>query len=432
MVTYHPSAAIRFGPNGAPLAALRDDLATVAHLLGGSASAREFEAGSPTADDTRRFGRRLAALLRAGDLVLLSGGLGAGKTTLTQGIGDGLGVRGPVTSPTFVIARVHPSLGDGPPLVHVDAYRLGGLAEVDDLDLDASLDESVTVVEWGEGKVEDLSDERLEVFLHRLDGPDYAADESRTVSVRPIGSRWTGVDLAALVDRLNNDDDACADVSEVPEERRVAQPLADAPGGERLAQVVHGLGGVAAVVARDRVEADRCAGALAVGEAHHVLHRLRAHAARRPSRLRVDAVVAGGGLREPARHEIGALDPTRFATDGPDALQRDRVDDPTTGARVARQIRVRNLGSSAGSLVGCGDGGSRHHCCGDGRGNAAAAAGIRVGWSVKTPWRAGMNSCPDSKPATRTATTARSRGIDDRWWVGTVVATGAGRRCRPT
>jgi tRNA threonylcarbamoyladenosine biosynthesis protein TsaE len=158
----------------------------------------EFETTLPTADDTRRFGRRLATLLRAGDLVLLSGGLGAGKTTLTQGIGDGLGVRGPVTSPTFVIARVHPPLGDGPPLVHVDAYRLGGLAEVDDLDLDSSLDESVTVVEWGEGKAEDLSDERLEVVVRRPDSPAFAADESRTVSVRPVGPRWSGADLSVL------------------------------------------------------------------------------------------------------------------------------------------------------------------------------------------------------------------------------------------
>jgi len=117
---------------------------------------------------------------------------------LTQGIGDGLDVRGPVTSPTFVIARVHPPLGDGPPLVHVDAYRLGGLAEVDDLDLDASLDESVTVVEWGEGKVEDLSDERLEVVLARPAGGDGAADVSRTISVRPVGPRWVDADLAAL------------------------------------------------------------------------------------------------------------------------------------------------------------------------------------------------------------------------------------------
>jgi tRNA threonylcarbamoyladenosine biosynthesis protein TsaE len=106
-----------------------------------------------------------------------------------------------VTSPTFVIARVHPPLGAGPPLVHVDAYRLGGLAEVDDLDLDASLDESVTVVEWGDGKVEDLSDDRLEVGLQRSAGlvSGDSADESRTVSLRPVGSRWIEADLAALV-----------------------------------------------------------------------------------------------------------------------------------------------------------------------------------------------------------------------------------------
>jgi tRNA threonylcarbamoyladenosine biosynthesis protein TsaE len=150
-----------------------------------------------TAADTHHFGRQLATWLRAGDLVLLSGVLGAGKTTLAQGIGAGLGVRGPITSPTFVIARVHPSLGDGPPLVHVDAYRLSTLAEVDDLDLDASLEDSVTVVEWGEGKVEDLSDERLEVVVRR---PVAATDELRTVALRAVGQRWASVDLGRLVE----------------------------------------------------------------------------------------------------------------------------------------------------------------------------------------------------------------------------------------
>lgn len=148
----------------------------------------------PTADDTRRLGCRLAQLLVAGDLVSLSGDLGAGKTTLTQGIGAGLGVRGPVTSPTFVIARVHPSLGAGPPLVHVDAYRIGRLAEVDDLDLDSSLDESVTVVEWGDGMVEGLAEDRLEVRLRRTADP---GDETRTAALRGIGRRWAEVDLPA-------------------------------------------------------------------------------------------------------------------------------------------------------------------------------------------------------------------------------------------
>ena len=146
----------------------------------------------PTAADTTALGRRLAGLLRAGDLVLLSGDLGAGKTTLTRGLGEALGVRGAVMSPTFVIARVHPSLADGPPLVHVDAYRLGSLAEVDDLDLDATLEEAVTVVEWDAGKVEGLSDDRLEIVLHRGSDP---ADETRTATLRPVGPRWSDVPL---------------------------------------------------------------------------------------------------------------------------------------------------------------------------------------------------------------------------------------------
>ena len=118
-----------------------------------------------SADDMLALGRRLAAVLLPGDLVVLSGDLGAGKTTLVQGIGAGLGVRGPVTSPTFVIARVHPSLTGGPALVHADAYRLNSPAEVDDLDLDASLETSVTVVEWGGGLVEGLAPDRLDVSI---------------------------------------------------------------------------------------------------------------------------------------------------------------------------------------------------------------------------------------------------------------------------
>ena len=119
----------------------------------------------PSAEGMRALGRRLAGLLRAGDLVILSGALGAGKTTLVQGIADGMRVRGPVTSPTFVIARVHPALACGPDLVHADAYRRASPAEVDDLDLDASLDRSVTVVEWGGGLAEGLAADRLEVTI---------------------------------------------------------------------------------------------------------------------------------------------------------------------------------------------------------------------------------------------------------------------------
>jgi tRNA threonylcarbamoyladenosine biosynthesis protein TsaE len=136
----------------------------------------------PTAADTFEFGRTLAAVLRAGDLVVLNGPLGAGKTALTQGIGAGLAVRGTVVSPTFVIARVHKG---ELPLVHVDAYRLGSLDEVDDLDLDVSTDEAVTVVEWGAGKVEQLADSRLEVELDR--SPD---SEERTLRLIPHGGDW--------------------------------------------------------------------------------------------------------------------------------------------------------------------------------------------------------------------------------------------------
>ena len=136
----------------------------------------------PTPDDTRALGAELADLLQAGDLVVLVGPLGAGKTALTQGIGQGLGVREPVTSPTFVIARVHS--GGRLPLVHVDAYRLASVADVDDLDLDASTDESVTVVEWGQGLVEQLADEHLEVQLERED------DDVRTAVLVPHGPSW--------------------------------------------------------------------------------------------------------------------------------------------------------------------------------------------------------------------------------------------------
>jgi tRNA threonylcarbamoyladenosine biosynthesis protein TsaE len=150
----------------------------------------------PTPEGMRAIGSRLAGLLRAGDLVVLTGDLGAGKTTLTRGLGEALGVRGAVTSPTFVIARVHPSTVAGPPLVHVDAYRLGSLAEVDDLDLEASLDEAVTVVEWGQGMVEGLSDSRLELSIRRSHDSE---DETRTVTVRAVGSRWAGVDLTGAL-----------------------------------------------------------------------------------------------------------------------------------------------------------------------------------------------------------------------------------------
>lgn len=137
----------------------------------------------PTAADTRAFGARLAAVLRPGDLVLLIGPLGAGKTALTQGIGAGLGVSGAVVSPTFVIARGYP--GGRLPLMHVDAYRLGSLEEVDDLDLDVSVADSVTVIEWGAGLVEQLTDARLEISLVRE-----ADSEVRQLRLVPVGGDW--------------------------------------------------------------------------------------------------------------------------------------------------------------------------------------------------------------------------------------------------
>ena len=138
--------------------------------------------------EMRGLGARLATVLRAGDLVVLGGDLGAGKTTLTQGIALGLGVAGDVTSPTFVIARVHRGV-PGPDLVHVDAYRLASFAEVDDLDLDASLPDSVTVVEWGGGKVEGLSEDRLEIALTRPVGE--GGGEERHVVATGVGPRWS-------------------------------------------------------------------------------------------------------------------------------------------------------------------------------------------------------------------------------------------------
>lgn len=155
----------------------------------------------PTAEDMRALGVRLAGLLRAGDLVLLSGELGAGKTTLAQGLGAGLGVRGPVTSPTFVIARVHPPVGAsvGPPLVHVDAYRLTSWDELEDLDLETTLDLAVTVVEWGTGLAEGLADDRLEVTLERSQGEASSDGDVRTVEVTGVGKRWVDVDVAGAL-----------------------------------------------------------------------------------------------------------------------------------------------------------------------------------------------------------------------------------------
>lgn len=149
----------------------------------------------PTAHDMQRLGVELADRLDAGDLIIASGQLGAGKTTLAQGLGAGLGSDGVIISPTFVISRVHRSRTGRPTLVHVDAYRLGSVAEIDDLDLDATAPESITLVEWGSGLAEELADHRLEIDIRRSADVD---DETRTVLITAVGPRWDDVDLRTL------------------------------------------------------------------------------------------------------------------------------------------------------------------------------------------------------------------------------------------
>lgn len=170
----------------------------------------------PDAESMHEFGRELASRLRAGDLIVLTGPLGAGKTTLTRGLGDGLSVRGSVTSPTFVLARTHPSTIDGHPLVHVDAYRLATAVELDDLDIDFA--NSVVVVEWGRGMLDGIADSWLDIEIDRPTGAsqaeppagadtsadasaaavdedlnlDFDLDEPRTVTITAFGPRWAG------------------------------------------------------------------------------------------------------------------------------------------------------------------------------------------------------------------------------------------------
>jgi tRNA threonylcarbamoyladenosine biosynthesis protein TsaE len=145
-------------------------------------------------DEMEALGARIAAELRAGDLVTLNGELGAGKTTLTRGLGAALGVRGAVTSPTFVLARTHPRV-DGAPLVHVDAYRLATAAELDDLDIDFG--GSIVIVEWGAGKLDGITDDWLQLDIERPVGGEVSEDgvEPRIVTVTPHGDRWAGLQL---------------------------------------------------------------------------------------------------------------------------------------------------------------------------------------------------------------------------------------------
>ena len=161
----------------------------------------------PDAAEMHELGRTVAGRLQAGDLIVLTGPLGAGKTTFTRGLGEGLQVRGSVTSPTFVLARTHPSTIDGPPLVHVDAYRLGSALELDDLDIDFA--RSIVVVEWGRGMLDGIAESWLDIEIERPVGASQAdaslvagttevlgatevldLDEPRTVTVTPHGPRW--------------------------------------------------------------------------------------------------------------------------------------------------------------------------------------------------------------------------------------------------
>lgn len=143
-----------------------------------------------SADAMRDLGSWVGQRCRGGDVVVLTGELGAGKTTFAQGVARGIGISEPVTSPTFVIARVHLNDETGLDLVHVDAYRVGSVVELDDLDLEADLDRSVVVVEWGAGLAEDLSQSRLEVALERSAS---AEDEERTATLTAHGDHWVAI-----------------------------------------------------------------------------------------------------------------------------------------------------------------------------------------------------------------------------------------------
>lgn len=160
----------------------------------------------PTGDDMFQLGEWIARVVKAGDLIIATGSLGAGKTTFTQGLGSGLGVEGPVVSPTFVLSRVHPAAEGRPTLVHVDAYRLGDGAELDDIDLDETAADAVTLVEWGEGVAERLNADRLMLSIERSGDPE---DETRFAFFRGVGKRWEQlhrqIEIAAPIGGLPRD-----------------------------------------------------------------------------------------------------------------------------------------------------------------------------------------------------------------------------------
>lgn len=202
-----------------------------------------------TGDRMQDLGRALGLLCQEGDLIILTGDLGAGKTTFTQGLGDGLGVRGPITSPTFVIAREHPSLRGGPALVHVDAYRLSSLLELDALDLDTELERAVTVVEWGSGLVEVLSPQRLEIEIIRprgaVEDAQNAQDGTRQVRIKSQGPRWNALESGlsksmghenAVQGKGVRPDPAETSGLGDPEAAGLASPQAEMPGRPQAVQ----------------------------------------------------------------------------------------------------------------------------------------------------------------------------------------------------
>ena len=153
-----------------------------------------------TPEEMARLGAAIAAELDAGDVVALNGELGAGKTTLTRGLAEALGIRGTVTSPTFVLARTHPRLAGGPPLVHVDAYRLTNPAELDDLDID--FERSIVVVEWASGMLDSVVDSWLQVDIRRPVGGNVTDDgvEPREVELTGHGDRWSRAEVLGGID----------------------------------------------------------------------------------------------------------------------------------------------------------------------------------------------------------------------------------------
>lgn len=180
----------------------------------------DIEITVSSANETRELGAALAKVLTAGDVLVLIGDLGAGKTTFVQGLGRGLDVAGRITSPTYIVSRVHAGKANGPGLVHVDAYRVEDELDLETIDLETGLDESVTVIEWGQGKVEHLSENRLEIEF-AFDGPlpagnppeqdkqsgeGAAGDEGRRISIRPVGPemerRFASMDVAGYRKQL--------------------------------------------------------------------------------------------------------------------------------------------------------------------------------------------------------------------------------------